>query len=705
MTDETNAVLAGLTPTVIPVDGADPELVAIGERYWALAGFHPELDTPVWCEKTADIDTLGWGGPLYVVAAAGVRAVVGHLCSNCEKQLSLTSRNALTQLAKGETPHCVECTESLVTAVQALNDPQRKTKRDAARARAEQQRVTDAAVATWHAAQRKVMDDRYRLRFSEVVPEAGVREMVAALALLRYAPSTTPIREVGSWLDLLHPQQDETAELLGALVRGRLIRIHPTTPPTALKWEPKSFEEAFAAAGRDPNAMNQSPQATSQFYPLDACFYAPFGTSEGTGAQHLDAVLSTRLAPESLTASQHEELLSLAQELVAEEALRYFTGRLEDLNLPYVTNTHVERLREAAYKVALHRPLAEIYNLVWRSTRAAAEAAQKNPRAPRANMSTYAVNQFETHAHRAVTEPDWSIKPFGELADSGPSAMTRTLFYTVLDLHPLETSLPSIELPAPAPEPPAPVVEPPVPAPEPPSPAAEAAPAPCIHDEEFEDDESSPEGDNKTEQSLPEQGTSGFDHSLVRELYEFIGHLRTHPNDLAALETFMALVTAIRTGVGLLGGDHPSHRERLAEASTSAHMKLTDAFHALRFAGGFLHEAHRHAEAESGRVNYVSAEFYKNREAMERFVTETYHVIVGPEMPGHQVEMAKVRTDYAAWCEANAIRQLSDEKFQRFLPLPCRIDRSTRVPYVLGIKRLEDTRTADDAHGEPTKGR
>ncbi|MER6332143.1 hypothetical protein [Streptomyces sp. NPDC001034] len=102
-----SATLAGLTPTVVPVDGADPELVAIGERCWAFAGFHPELNTPVWCEKTADIDALGWGGPLYVVAAGGVRAVADHSCPTCHQQLSLTSRTAWADLVKGETPVCV----------------------------------------------------------------------------------------------------------------------------------------------------------------------------------------------------------------------------------------------------------------------------------------------------------------------------------------------------------------------------------------------------------------------------------------------------------------------------------------------------------------------------------------------------------------------------------------------------------------------
>lgn len=461
MTDEMSAVLAGLTPTVVPIDGADPELIAIGERYWAMAGFHPELGTPVWCEKSADIDTLGWGGPLYVVAAGGVRAVVDHVCPECRQQLSLTSRTALADLTKGETPWCVSCTESLTSALQMLNDPKRKAKRNAARARAAEQRALDTALTEWRNAQRHVMEDRYRLAFSETVPRASVSEMVAALALLRYAPSTTPISKIGSWLDRFHPAQRETVQLLGALVRAGLTRIHPTTPVTAMEWEPASFQAALAAADGDPESVDVDPQLTTQFFPLDSSFYAPFATSPGTGAQHLDTVLSEPLAPERLTAGQHDDILTLAQELIAEEALRYFTVRLEELNLPAVTENHIERLSEAAYKVARHRPLGEVYNLVWRSTRAAAESAQKNPRAPRANISTHAVNQFETHALRAVTELTWPIKAFGEVTDCGLSAMTRTLFYTVLDLHPLETSLSDIEhkLPQPAPEPASPAAQ------------------------------------------------------------------------------------------------------------------------------------------------------------------------------------------------------------------------------------------------------
>ncbi|MFI9781736.1 hypothetical protein ACIHCV_45395 [Streptomyces sp. NPDC051956] len=71
-------------------------------------------------------------------------------------------------------------------------------------------------------------------------------------------------------------------------------------------------------------------------------------------------------------------------------------------------------------------------------------------------MSTHAVNQFEAHAQRAAAEPGWAIKAFTEIAGLGVAAMTRTVFYTVLDQPPFETSLPQLvaSLPEPASEPP-----------------------------------------------------------------------------------------------------------------------------------------------------------------------------------------------------------------------------------------------------------
>ncbi|MFJ5829709.1 hypothetical protein [Streptomyces sp. NPDC093089] len=257
--------LAQLIPAVAPREGADAELVVIGERYWAFAGFAPELGTPLWCEKVKDIDTAGRGHQVYAVAAAGVRAVVaGRLCPQCQGPLSLTSRAAFQQVCEGYAPVCVDCNESLAAAARLVVDPARKAKRDAARAKAEERNAADSAHARWKQLQRDVIAEEYAAVFPSTgeVPASGVREMVGALALLRYAPSTFPIAGVGSWPDLLYPDNGKTGSLLGTLIRADLLRIHSSSPATAFVWEPATFEEALREAGGD-NVLDSSPIETS----------------------------------------------------------------------------------------------------------------------------------------------------------------------------------------------------------------------------------------------------------------------------------------------------------------------------------------------------------------------------------------------------------------------------------------------------------
>ncbi|WP_406396505.1 hypothetical protein [Streptomyces sp. NBC_00887] len=450
--------LSRLIPTVIAEPEADPELVSIGERYWALAGFAAEVFTPVWCEKAKDIDTQGWGHQIYVVAAAGVRAVVpDRQCPHCEGPLSLTSRTAFQQICEGDTPVCVDCNDSLIAALRLVRDPARKAKRDAAKQRNQQQQALAEAQTRWHRLQQEKVAARYATSFpSEAAPPsaAGVRDVLSVLAMLRYAPSTAPMTSPTQWPEPLHPNTDETFSLLGAAVRSGLLRIHPTSPVRAFEWTPPTFEDALREAEGQIEAL-PDPEFTGDFYPLRASYYAPYGPSAGKAVEQLDARLTGALDLARMTAGQHDDVLALAQELIAGESLRYFADRLETIKLPEVPDNHRARLAEAARKVAAHRPIGEIYNLVWRATRAAAEAAQANPHAQRANMSTYAVNRFESDAQRAAADPGWELKLFSAIPGHGPAAMTRTLFYNVLDSNPIELSVPQIRASLPEPADPA----------------------------------------------------------------------------------------------------------------------------------------------------------------------------------------------------------------------------------------------------------
>ncbi|MFJ5927623.1 hypothetical protein ACIQF6_34010 [Kitasatospora sp. NPDC092948] len=462
--------LTQLMPEIRPVDEAPPELVALGERYWALAGFTEDPPVPVWSEKTSAIDIAGWGRQHYIVAAAGVRATVpGRACAKCAGPLTLTSRSAFQQVCLDGTPDCVDCTPSLTSAANALISPARLAKVQAQRAAAEARQVADEVHELWRQEQRAVVDEQYPAVFpssQEQIPDSSVREMLGALAVLRYAPNTTPVASLDSWPVSLHPDPDAHVPLMGELVRSGLLAIHPSSPLNAFVWEPASYEDALAKASGDLRAV-VPPALSGSFYPFRACYFAPYGPSLSKSAEFLDVLLMKSLDIHALTAGQQDDLLKVAQELVAAEALRYFRWRLEHLLLPVVPDNHAARLHEASLKVAGLRPLGEIYNLVWRATRAAAEAAQANPRAPRVNMTTHAVNHFETQSQRAVAESDWLIKPFNEISGRGPAAMTRTLFFGLFNSNPIDTSLPQLknQLPAPALEPRAPTTSPQSPSP------------------------------------------------------------------------------------------------------------------------------------------------------------------------------------------------------------------------------------------------
>ncbi|MFI5657449.1 hypothetical protein [Streptomyces sp. NPDC051684] len=446
MTPQTE--LSQLFPRIEPLEDADPELVALGERYWSLAGFDAETGLPRWSEKTSAIDTGGWGRRHYVIAAAGTRAYLdGHACPSCGGPLSLASRTSLQQVCLGEeAPPCADCTPSLAEHVRLLTDPKRTAKREATREAARKRSAYEEAHATWEQERQAAVADQYPLLFSEeaelpgLLHAAGVRELLTALALLRYAPSATPLTALTDWPDPLHPDLRTADNLIHGTRTAGLLRVHSSTPHVAFVWEPASFEEAVQEAGGDLDTL-PTPALGDGYYPRRARFYAPYGTSMGTAAELMDTRLTAALAPAALTTGRQEDLLVLATELIAEEALRYFDHRLVELNLPDIPENQQNRLKDAAYRVAGARSLGQVYNLVWQATRAAAEGAQKHPRAPRANMTTHALNRFESLAQRACEESDWTPKPFSEIAGLGLAAMTRVLFYGVLDQPPLTTSL------------------------------------------------------------------------------------------------------------------------------------------------------------------------------------------------------------------------------------------------------------------------
>ncbi|MFC4859500.1 hypothetical protein [Actinophytocola glycyrrhizae] len=451
MTDDSTP--APLTPMVEAVDGADPDLVEIGRRYWNLAGFDKETGYPRWAETASAI----CDGRPYVAAAAGVRAVLADLaCPICSGPLSLTSRAELQKIVSGQTPtKCVDCDPILLDSAARMINPS-STVRNRLDRHARQQRVQH--LRQLHKDEQTAIllnDYEVQLQPDTPIPAASVREEVTTLALLSYAPNPAPFAPIEQWVDPLHPDVRQSGTCIAEAVGAKLLRIHPDSPIESFVWEPEDFDAAFNALDAD-NEADEEEQiravtVTDQYFPSRAIHYTTYGHSLDTAAAAVREHLEQRLDPAAMTKFRQGQLRDLAIEVLAEETVRYLDVLLQEHNLPAAPANHKDRLKRAAYDIAAIRPLGELYYLAWCSARGAAAAAQKNPRASKVNMTVHGVNQFESRA-RAALDRTRELRQFNRKAGLELAAITRTTFLHVLGSDPFTTSVDDINWPPPVPE-------------------------------------------------------------------------------------------------------------------------------------------------------------------------------------------------------------------------------------------------------------
>ncbi|MEV6866664.1 hypothetical protein AB0M44_37420 [Streptosporangium subroseum] len=432
---------------ITPRAGAQPELVTLGQRYWDLRGVNDD-GRIFWKEGAKRIDPAV--SQPHIAAAAGVIVeVAGQACVEC----GLTpwqprSRTALDELCRGLSPtgRCVACDEDLQVAMARQADPAAQTKRTATRQRAAHQGGKARAQAEWQAACRIAAQDAYPLALD---PVAALDELLvsvdveaAALACLRYALATAPVPALNEWPRPLSPTRDWTLALARGWYRDRLFKVYPDSDLDA--FVTPTFEEAVESAADRSSweavMATWTPPVIDHFYLMKTDWYVSYGSSIGTAPQQLDAYLLARLDPAAMTQDRQIDLLRLIERLIGEETIRYFDFLIEDHNLPPVPDNHRPRLVEAAMQVARHRRLGQTYCLAWQAARDAAVGAQKHPRAPKGNMTTHGVNQFEEKCQRAIADPSMRLGDWHEDNRLPLSALTRLVFLSLLKADPFLTS-------------------------------------------------------------------------------------------------------------------------------------------------------------------------------------------------------------------------------------------------------------------------
>ncbi|WP_017582238.1 hypothetical protein [Nocardiopsis valliformis] len=437
------------------LDGTPSHLVDIARRYWDLRGLDETGASPLWRTPVREIDTNGWGGRHHHLAAAASRAVAkGYFCPSCEEELSLPNRTALNQILAGDTRVvCADCHPTLSEEAEEYRNPDAAALRRAERRR-EEQSLNEAyadAEERWIKAHREVLGKEFALLHhpEEEFPELDVRWELAALTVVRNATEggIINIRDHPE-LSVLSPG-GEDADVMEALRRHGVLHVHPSTAVSSQLWRITAFGDAVAEAGGDLDDL-PTPELTGRYYPLKTRFYVPYGEDVRAAAESAGTRLLRRLTQVFKDHRRFDALEGLLAEVIAKEAVRYFDHKLKEHNLPGVPEEKRPRLREAADKLARVRCLGQLYFACWAATRNAAAAAQRTPRVPAVNMTEYGLKSFEDLVQEMVRDDTKYTKVFREENRFPLSAMTRTLFHTVLDMHPMETGLDRIKEKRPA---------------------------------------------------------------------------------------------------------------------------------------------------------------------------------------------------------------------------------------------------------------
>lgn len=433
---------------VEPISGVDADLVDIGMQYWSLTGVD-QRGEPVWGKSVKSIDTRG-RGPANVVAAAAVRAILPDVqCERCGEPLRLRTRSSLIEVLSGRATHCVTCDPKLTQRAAAITAPETEVsrlRRVARQQQNEQEQRRQQARRHGHEVWRSHQQHVIRTEFSgeqpkEEIPPATARAELTTLTLLRFAAQVDPIPSMRRWH---HPFPFHAGIGVGSLIsearKAGLILPDASTPPNAFVWDPPSFEEAWAEANGDPGEL-ALPTLTTTYYPYDTLLRIPFGSDPDTGRTALDKHLCARLHPANMTAQRQEDLLAFAHEVLVAEAVRWFTRELERHHLPVVAENHAPRLTESVERLVAEYSLGYAYYLGWKAAKTAASAVRTNPRAPLRNMTTHGVNMFERDARQALDRQPATLHEFDESQYLPLAAITKTLFFTVLQMDPMRTSL------------------------------------------------------------------------------------------------------------------------------------------------------------------------------------------------------------------------------------------------------------------------
>lgn len=402
-----------------PSPAAPSDTTSVFTSYWEAIEW-PESRVTRWARPVASIAGGEWGTDTAAAAGAGgIAEVIGRRCGSCGGPLTLTSRSAFDQAQRGESVKCRGCTAHFEQRVARLGSAEAVAQR-ATRAAARLERDQEARQKTDTAAGRKAaVDAAYstsRESYAPALHTATVSELVTLLTLSRFhMQEGITIALDDQEAPLLAPYS-ANEYFLSVLHRG-LLRVHPSTPTNAFVWQAEHGAEAAVMSDR--------------WYPGRLRLYRDTGSDPKAAAAEMREEVLGLLDLSLLTWAEQEDLVLLARDLLAEEGMAYLEHQLARYSLPAIAEQHRSRLTAVMQRAADHLSLGDIYRLAWSAASAATNLYQSTP-ASKANVSTFALNRFETRLAEVIEDSSLLLEPYSLTDQVQISTMARVVLMELL---------------------------------------------------------------------------------------------------------------------------------------------------------------------------------------------------------------------------------------------------------------------------------
>jgi hypothetical protein len=416
------------------MDGTMDRLWQVAELYWEHDGVKAN-GQPIWTRAVREIDADGWAPSIPIAAGAGaIATLVGQACPNCGGDLTVTSRSSFAHALTGVADQCRDCTPAFEDKVALVLAPANRQRLEKLvdREREYEAKLTQLTElrerkAALEVSRRAVLHEEYG-SVEQDISTMDVHARVAALTLAHHFADGSSVGPVDEYDEELAPTRELAMNLVSA-VHSKALATHPSTPLEAYVWEAESGDAATTLAG--------------SYYPLKVRLFLGDDATADDWDSFVSGVRSS-LRSDRLTHDEMSQLIALATEVLAQEGIRYFEFMLEGYDLPVVSEQHRDRLYTMLVTAAGKMCLGHIYRAAWTSTSAATNLKAERSRMAKQDVTTFAVNRLEKTLAEYQQPGFDRLQPYREDTRLGLSAVTKTIFYRLLDVDPMTATTAAI---------------------------------------------------------------------------------------------------------------------------------------------------------------------------------------------------------------------------------------------------------------------